>query len=58
MHHLGIAVNDDVGIVSHDDDLPSSLVLLHLPHDEVVDQMVVEIVLRLIEHQRLVAMGK
>lgn len=55
MQHLGIAVHDDVRIVRHDDDLTPSLVFLHLPHDQVVDQMIVEIVLGLIEYQWFVA---
>src|SRR5215203_2528611 len=57
-HKLRVSVHDDIRVVSHDDHLPPLLALPQLLHDEVVDEMVVEIILGLVEHERLVAVGK
>jgi hypothetical protein len=51
---LCVAVDDDVGVVRDDDDLPPLLVLSELLDDQVVDQGVVEVVLGLVEDDRLV----
>ena len=53
-HPLGIAVDHDVRIVSHHDDLSPALVLTDLSHDQVMDDMVVEVVLGLVEYDGLV----
>ena len=55
VHHLGVAVHDDVRVCADDDDLSAQLVLADLADHQVVDEVVVQIVLRLIEHQRFVA---
>ena len=58
MHHLGVAIYDQVRVVGNDDDLPFELLLPDLTDDQVVDELVVQVSLRLIEHQRLLAVGK
>ena len=55
-HHFCVPVDHDVRIVRRHDDLAALLAGPNLLHHEVVDQMVVEVVLWLIEHYRLIAM--
>ena len=42
----------------HHDDLPPELVLPDLPDDQIVDQVVVQVVFRLIQYQRLLTVGE
>ena len=50
MHQFGIAINNDVWIVGDNNKLATQLIFANLPHDQVVDKVVVEIVFRLVEN--------
>ena len=47
-HQLGIAIDDDIRIVRDHNDLPMAFDRPQLGHDQIVDQVVVQIVLRLV----------
>src|SRR5690606_7018336 len=57
MDQLSIAVDHDIRVVSHNEELAAELIFTNLPDDQVIDQMVVKIVLGLIQHNRLFAEG-
>ena len=53
---LGFAEHGDVGVVRHEDELPPPFYLAETLDDRIVDEGIVEIVLRLIDQQRSFAL--
>jgi len=53
-----ITIHDDVGVVRDHQNLPFLFDLSQLRHDQVIDQVVVEIVFWLIKHERLISIRK
>ena len=51
-------MDDDVGVVGNDDHLATQLRLLQLTHEKIIDQGVVEVILRLVEDNRLATMSE
>ena len=51
-HQLGVAMNDDIGVVGHDDDLAGLFGLPETGDQQIVDQGVVKIVLGLVKYDR------
>src|SRR5262245_43570512 len=51
--HLRIAIDHDVWVVGDDDNLAPEFVSADLPDDQVVDQVIVKVVLRLVEDEGL-----
>lgn len=54
MDQFRVAVDDHIWVMGHDDELTTQLVLANLPHNQIVDQVVVQIV-RLIEDNGFLA---
>ena len=53
-----ITINDNVGVVRDDQNLSFLLDLSQLGYDQVIDQVVVEVVFRLVKHERFIAIRK
>lgn len=55
---FGIPVYHNVGIMRHDDKLTSNFILMDMFDDKVINQRIIQIVFRLIDNQRFVAMAQ
>src|SRR5690606_24408726 len=58
VHQLRIPIDHHIRVVGNDDELAPQLVLANLAHDQVVDQVIVQVVLGLIEDDRFFAKGQ
>ncbi|MNR54118.1 hypothetical protein D3C85_1742500 [compost metagenome] len=56
VNQLGITVDNDVRIMGHDDELTAQLIRANLLNHQAVDQMVVQVVFGLVEHEWLITM--
>ena len=53
MHQFGIAIYNHVGVMGDNNELTTQFVFADLSHDQVVYQVVVEVVFRLVENNGL-----
>jgi len=55
MHEFGVSVDNNIRIMRSDNQLPVIFILVNLFHNQIRNQCVVQVVFRLVDYERLIA---